>query len=102
MDAGKRKVYARQLEDESCHVAGIQEARSPKAGIYSVGPFIRVASAADHGNYGCELWLNSALPFARKSGKQLYVNQRHITILHSEPRALLVRVSALAINGLFA
>jgi len=99
-EVSKRKAYARHLEERGVHIVGIQEARSPKDVIGKVGPFIRVATAADAaGAYGCEMWVNTQLPFAYRHGKPIHVKRDDITPVVMTPRLLLVRLLSSVVDA---
>ena len=78
---------------------GLQETRNRKSYIREVGTFVCASSAADSsGNYGCEVWVNRKFSWATVHGKSLYVGRDDVTIIHSEPRCLVVVVCVFRIR----
>ena len=52
---------------------------------------VMLASAADKGNYGCEVWVNLASPVGVKSGKKIFLTRDGVTAVYSDPRILIVK-----------
>ena len=90
----KQVQLAEALARRGCHVAGLQEGRSRKAGVWSSDGFWKIVASAERGNYGCQIWLSETLPFARRRGRPVRLCRDHITVEHSEPRRLVVTVRA--------
>ena len=99
--AGKRKNLASQLHRRGAHIVGVQEARSRATGVRTVNDFVVASSEADTaGSYGCELWLSLTATFARRGDRKVGIHESQLTIVHDEPRRLLVVVSAAALSAL--
>ena len=52
---------------------------------------VMLASAADKGDYGCEVWVNLASPVGVKSGKKIFLTRDGVTAVYSDPRILIVK-----------
>lgn len=88
---GADKLLAAQACKRKVHIIGVQESRYKKCRIFSCGPFLRVTSGSPHGTHGCEIWFSLTLPFAKINQCDCYVDANSVTILHHEPRRLLVK-----------
>ena len=51
---------------------------------------VMLASAADRGNYGCEVWVNLSSPVCIKGGK-ICLTREGVTVVYSDPRILIVK-----------
>eukprot|EP00972_Heterocapsa_arctica_P018263 2696990-Heterocapsa_arctica.AAC.1 len=78
------------MRDEGVLFMGIQEARSA-AGARVVEDFLVLSSGAQRGNLGCELWVDLALPYATDVGKKFTIPVNACTVVHNDPRLLVVR-----------
>ena len=88
---GADKLLAAQACKRKVHIIGVQESRYKKCRICSCGPFLRVTSGSPHGTHGCEIWFSLTLSFAKINQCDCYVDANSVTILHHEPRRLLVK-----------
>ncbi len=59
---------------------------------------VMLASAADKGNYGCEIWFNLSTPLCVKGGKQIFLTRDGVTVVYSDPRILIVKCRTLKIE----
>ena len=58
---------------------GVQEARTA-AGARTVDGYVVLASGADRGTLGCELWADTEKPYASVDGKE-YTSSDNLTLL---------------------
>ena len=89
---GKLDCLQQQFVDIGACVVGIQEARTDELFSQSNQTYLRLASGADHGHHGVELWLALTIPFGHYKGRPRYFCKKDVTVLHRDPRRLLVRV----------
>ncbi len=75
-----------------------QEARSKNGRARCINNVVMMASAADKGNYGCEVWVNLSAPIYLKGGKKVYLNRDSVTKVFGDPRVLIVRCKTLKID----
>ena len=87
------RCLAQCLHAAGVHLAGIQEARTDQ-GVAKIDGYVRFASGSDRGNYGVELWVHTAKPYALSSGQNVYLQQSHCTVLHAEPTMLIARIGS--------
>jgi len=92
-DTGKAAAYRAQFIDAKKSIIGVLEARS-KQGTRHSRHMLVYASGASNGNWGCELHVNTLLPYATQSAKKWYFNARHFNMLVAEPTCLIIRVVA--------
>ncbi len=69
-----------------------QEARRSKACYYEDSDFVYCGSAAQNGNYACEIWLNKSIVLARSGDSKVRVSLHNVSIIVSEPRILAIIV----------
>eukprot|EP00959_Pyramimonas_sp_CCMP1952_P394884 8273903-Pyramimonas_sp.AAC.1 len=74
-----------QCCERGIHVAGALEART-KAGKHQAGQFFALASGGQQRNLGCELWINTAIPYASCEGGGLHFKLAHATPLSPGPQ----------------
>ena len=87
----KRDQWTAQFRHMRTHVIGIQEVRLRKQSFQTSGGFIVVRSAADcSGNYGCEVWFSTVLPFVIVRDRPCKFREANVTVLLSQPRRLVV------------
>ena len=98
---GKLDYLQQQFVDVGACVVGIQEARTDELFSQSNQTYLRLASGADHGHHGVELWLALTIPFGHYKGRPRYFCKKDVTVLHRDPRRLLVRVCNDFIDLLF-
>ena len=72
----KKDAYAAQLNKRRCRIAGIQEARTKAASVKTIGTYFVVSSAAENGNYGCQVWISKLLYFGTARGSVVKVKVR--------------------------
>eukprot|EP00438_Fugacium_kawagutii_P002720 Skav222422 [mRNA] locus=scaffold2890:171634:188316:+ [translate_table: standard] len=89
-----------QMHLRGVHLLGIQEARTPQ-GRYESDHYVILASGADHSHsacLGCELWLHKSAPcLFTPAGEQVPLSRATLTVVHADPRRLLVRVRVASI-----
>ncbi|CAK0806156.1 unnamed protein product, partial [Prorocentrum cordatum] len=84
------EVLRLQFAQEHCHIVGVQEARNPSGEKCSAGYFV-LSSGSDGGkNLGVELWISLHLPYGRRGGEDLYLEQKHFRPLYATQRHLVV------------
>ena len=79
----KRRMLARQLAEASVAICGVQEGRSREQRADVCEEYLMVKSAAQRGQWGCEIWFHS----------KLGLNSSSVMLLHSSPRRLVVACS---------
>ena len=85
---------------EQYHLVGIQETRTVQGDSILIGEqsvWYRIASGrglsgSGASTLGVKLWINLSTPFAFVKEKPAYFKQDDATILHKDPRLLLVRL----------
>ena len=90
-DGGPQCVAA-QACSRKVHILGLQETRSKLHGIKKLGVFLRVFAPASNGNHGCEIWFDTCIPFCHDHDRPVHINRDNITIMHHDPRRLIVVV----------
>ena len=84
-----------QWNDLQCHIAGLQEARTP-AGQFQSENYIIVSSGADYSHtatHGCELWIHKTLRLAQTQTSQgIKLANSKIVVQHASPRRLFVQL----------
>ena len=92
-EQGRVKLLETCLRSAEIHVAGIQEARTPK-GTATCGDFVRFSGGSDDShNFGLELWVNVRQPIANSNGELVRLRHESCTIIHAEPTILLARLT---------
>eukprot|EP00972_Heterocapsa_arctica_P111572 16426270-Heterocapsa_arctica.AAC.1 len=91
--AGRAAILRRQVRAEKILFTGIQEARSPED-CRVVEDFLVISSGALRGNLGCELWVDLTLAYASEGGRKLTISEDACTVVHNDPRLLVVRIRA--------
>ena len=66
--AGRPALIRRQVRELGVNMLGVQEARAA-AGARVVDGYVVLASGADRGTLGCELWADTEKPYASVDGK---------------------------------
>eukprot|EP00435_Cladocopium_sp_Y103_P063215 s993_g24.t2 len=89
--AGKLHYLRAQFQAQGLVFLGLQETRSEPACSH-VDHVLRIASGADRGQQGVELWLNMKCPIAFVQRKPVYLSKKDLTIVHSGARLLFARV----------
>jgi len=94
-----RKELASKASSCKVGILCIQEARGKLEGVRRYGHFLVAASASTvDGDYGCEIWINTRVPFLQCSygderpPTKHYVTYDDITCIVVEPRLLCARV----------
>eukprot|EP00435_Cladocopium_sp_Y103_P028743 s95_g7.t1 len=96
---GRVDYLRRQFCDPHINIIGLQETRTA-TGFTSAAQVLRIASGAERGHFGVEMWVNLNQPYGYLHGKPLLFHRRHFVVLHADPRVLLVRVQAPHLNFL--
>ena len=91
--AGRPALIRSQVHELGINFLGVQEERSA-AGARVVDDYIELASGADRGTLGCELWADSAKPYASIGGKDYCFRMSNFVAIFASPRVLVVRVIA--------
>ena len=91
--AGRPALIRRQVRELGINLLGVQEARTA-AGARIVDGYVVLASGADRGNLGCELWADTEIPYASVDGKEYFFHQSDFVAIHASPRILVVRLIA--------
>ena len=90
---GRAKLLALSLGRARICMAGLQESRESK-GVACCGTFQRLISGADKdGNYGTELWFDTARPFGWTGDKPQFLSRSHFSVIFGCPTFLIVRLS---------
>ena len=88
---GKLSYLRAQMKSFALNFIGIQEARSPP-GLSVAENILRIAGGSQGHLYGNELWVNLDQPFGYAGTKPIYFHKKHFTVVHTDPRLLLVHV----------
>eukprot|EP00959_Pyramimonas_sp_CCMP1952_P169369 3537946-Pyramimonas_sp.AAC.1 len=89
----KQRVLLEYFQQHRLHLVGVQETRH-KIGARNVGEYHVISSPADKGNFGCEIWLNTQLPYGTSKRGPLLFTSKHVTLLQALPRLLVARIQA--------
>ena len=90
---GRPALIRRQVRELGVHLLGVQEARTA-AGSRLVDGYVVLASGADCGTLGCELWADTTVPYATLGGKDFHFRLADFVAIFASPRLLIVRVTA--------
>lgn len=92
--AGKLHYLQEQMRHYMFNCLVLQETRSEQ-GLSHNGNILRFCSGHQGGHYGIEIWIDLEVPYAHlPGGKGLYFQRQHFTIVHQDPRRLLLRCDA--------
>ena len=90
---GKLQYGRLQFQEHHLNFLGLQEART-EAGSFCTDQVLRLATGHSNGQLGLELWVNLAQPYGQSDDRPLFFHRRHFTVVHADPRCLLVHVTA--------
>ena len=82
--AGRPALIRRQVRELGINLLGVQEARTA-AGARIVDGYVVLASGADRGTLGCELWADTEKPYASIDGKDYCFRQSDFVAIHCVP-----------------
>ena len=90
-----RALAQRECLDEQFHRAGLhvvclQEARLQACPRFHHQHYFGAGSSDEHGQFGCQVWFHARLPIAQSSTAQALWRPETLSVIHSEPRVLLV------------
>ena len=91
--AGRPALIWRQVRELGINLLGVQEARTA-AGARVVDGYVVLASGADRGTLGYELWADTGMPYASVDGKDYFFRRADFVAIHASPRVLVVRVTS--------
>ena len=97
--AGKLGYLTEQFHAHALLIGGLQETRTPQ-GQCTSQQVLRLASGADHGHGGVELWVSLRQPYCYVDETPEYLQASYFQVLRATPRILLVRVKAPHWNAL--
>ena len=81
-----QKAFAAQ----GANLIGLQESRVKRQGVRQLSSyFCFVSGATKAGQLGCELWVSKDCPI-QVAGRDIYPKPTHFTVLHADPRRLIV------------
>ena len=86
---GERVALAKQFRDLRIAMAGIQETRSRSPSNFSLDGWVFVGSAADSGDYGVELWVDTRAVVGHRGKTKLIIVAEAITVWTRLPRLLI-------------
>ena len=86
----QRECLDQQFHQAGIHVVCLQETRLPACARFHHCHYFGAASAACNGQLGCQVWFHSQLHLASAGSKKARWKPETLSVLHSEPRALLV------------
>ena len=90
-----------QMREHSVHVLGVQEARFPSTQVFQTASHMVATSASDStGNFGCALLIDHAHSYAQRGRHSLSLSRRQLHVILAEPRLLLCRLHAPALQVL--
>ena len=87
------QLLRRQVRELGINLLEVQEARAA-AGARIADGYVVLASGADRGTLGCELWADTEKPYASVDGKEYFFRQSDFVAIYSSPRVLVVRMTA--------
>lgn len=105
---GRMKSLLKQMETKQLHIVGVQETRRPQPQVGQVGSYYCISSAkaaGKGGGLGCDLWINTELPFATTpSGKEIKCSPTDVTVKAATDRIIVahLEVSGLSLDILVA
>ena len=73
---------------------GTQEVRHKTERILDLAHYHVITTASPRGSYGCALWFHRSLPYASDGNAKLKNLKEHMSVCISEPRVLVVSISA--------
>ena len=91
--AGRPALIRRQVRELGVNLLGVQEARSA-AGARIVDGYVVLASGADRGTLGCELWADTESPYASTDGKDYCFRLSDFVAIFASPTVLVVTITA--------
>ena len=94
----RRALLYHHLRLDRVHIACLQETRAKQSRVQVDDSFIRIASAADSGSYGCEVLISMRLPFAHDGAKPVCITQDDVSVVFDSPRCLIVLLCSRAIR----
>ena len=86
----QRECLDSQFHRDGAHVVCLQESRQPASARFHSCHYFGAASASINGQLGCQIWFHSQLPLATCASVQARWKPETLSVLHSDPRALLV------------
>ncbi|CAE7307614.1 unnamed protein product, partial [Symbiodinium sp. CCMP2456] len=102
--AGRPALLAASLVHAEVSVAALQEARTEQGQLFTA-PYYRFCSGVVRGNFGVELWFSSTLKAPKGAGERTspaLFSKSAFTVIHADPRRLLVRFVAMPVDLIFA
>ena len=91
-----------QMSSQAISVLGVQEARLPSTEVFQTAThFVITSSSDDTGSFGCALLLDRTRPYATRDGVPIFWQRKHLFVVHADPRLLICRVHAPALQALF-
>ena len=96
--AGKVQYLRSQFVLHRLNFLGIQEARTD-ACCSCVDEVLRLASGAERGHHGVELWVNLKCPIGFLDKVPQYLKRHDFVVVHAKPRWLMVRVQHSLLKG---
>ena len=97
--AGKLGYLVERFHAHALLIGGLQETRTPQGQSISQ-QVLRLASGADKGQGGVELWVSLKQPYCYVDEQPLFLRASHFQVLSTTPRLLLARVQAPHWNAL--
>ena len=94
---GRTEALEEEFHRAGALFVGIQEGRSRAAATRAGRRYVAFRSAADRGVTGCELWMAKGVPVATVGGP-IFLRAEDATVIHSDPRCLLVAVRCGALD----
>ena len=92
-DPVKQAHYTQQLRRNNIFIATCPESRIKVTDVQAEHGFIMVTSACTSGGYsGCSIWIDPKFPVASCDGVDQFVGIEDISILHADPRRLIIRI----------
>lgn len=93
----KQEAFRRQVSAQRFVWASFPETRNRESGISVEGDyFVARAACDDDGFGGCSIYINGSVAIGEKDGDKLFTQEQNISILHADPRRLLVCVQTQA------
>ena len=90
---GRDVLIMEQCHEHGLNIVGLQEARTSGPSSSSTSHYHVVRSGANpRGQYGCELWISTDLPFTNGTCRQSFFKPADLTIVSTSPRHILAAV----------
>ena len=96
----KREALCRQMHKDKLHIVAFQEHRLRETGIVLCEGYLFAQSACTPAGFGgCCVAFSTTLPFGQVDGKNEKITVDDISLLHTDPRRIIVKVNTVCFQG---